>query len=261
MKKYSFYSWFWKNYARHSSKKRWKYLSVLLLCVLIPMFIVSWQAKSVAGNGFLKVTFDPPAEDKPQTSTGGASRSIGQCIQQAENSDLPLLALLPASNTGLTVASHPTVLAYLPQISAQKVLFSWKDENGHDHYQTILPVENRAGIVSLTLPQDAPPLEIGKNYQWALAIMCDNRLQPDSPIIQGQIKRVVLETALEDRLKSANSLESAALYGKAGIWYETIATLAALKSADSDNPQLKLNWQELLTSVGLEKIAETPLLE
>ncbi len=47
-------------------------------------------------------------------------------------------------------------------------------------------------------------------------------------MIQGQIQRVEMTPSLSDRLKNANPLETAALYGEAGIWYETVATLAQL---------------------------------
>ncbi len=222
--------------------------------------IAKENSNSVAATSF-KVTFNPPAEKRPKNSSGGASRSIGQCINQAENSALPLAPLLPAAAKGLSVASHPTVLAYLPRTSAQKVFFSWRDEQNNDHYQTILPLNNREGIISFTLPEDAPPLEVGKNYQWALALMCDGKLQPDSPVIQGQIQRVALEATMSDRLKNANALETAAIYGEAGIWYETVATLAELQTTQPNDSSLISNWQELLTSVGLEKIATTPLIK
>ncbi len=242
-----------------------KVQSLLIFLSLTTLIAPYWQSKAIAQENTnsgsatrFKVTFNPPAGDQPKTSIAGASRSIGQCINQAENSNLPLAPLLPVSAQGLTVASHPTVLAYLPQTSAKQVLFSWRDENNNDHYQTILPIDNQGGVISLTLPEDAPPLEVGKNYQWALAIMCDGRLQPDSPMIQGQIRRVALEATLSDRLKNANLLESAAIYGEAGIWYETVATLAKLKTAQPGDQNLASNWQDLLTSVGLEKISQVP---
>ena len=245
-----------------------KVQSLLIFLSLTTLIAPYWQSKAIAQDNTnsgsatrFKVTFNPPAGDQPKTSIAGASRSIGQCINQAQNSNLPLAPLLPASAQGLTVASHPTVLAYLPATSAQKVFFSWQDENNNDHYQTILPVENKAGIVSLTLPDEAPPLEVGKNYQWSLAIMCDGKLQPDSPIVQGAIQRVEIEPGLSTRLQHANTLETAAIYGEAGIWYETIATLATLQTTQPHNSSLTSNWQELLTSVGLEKVASTPLIK
>ena len=206
-----------------------------------------------------KVTFDPPAEDMPKSSMGGASRTISQCVNEAQNSALPFSALLPSSTQGLTAASHPTILAYLPETSAQKVFFSWRDEDNQDHYQAILPIEKKAGIISLSLSENAPPLEVGKNYQWALGIMCDGRLQPDSPMVQGQVKRVELESNIKNRLSGDISLENAAIYGENGLWYDTVATLAQLKTAQPNNENLASNWEELLTSVGLTEITEAPL--
>lgn len=229
------------------------------------LFIPYQQSKAIARENLdrtptnFKVTFDPPAEGMPMTSVGGGTRTSGQCIDRARNTDLPFSVLQPVSAMGLTVAAHPTVLVHLPETSAKKMFFSWRSEDNQDHYQTILPIKNISGIVSLAFPNDAPPLEVGKNYQWALGIMCDGRLQPDSPMIQGQIKRVSLDPSLQGRIESAGSLESAALYAKAGIWYETVATLAQLKAAQPNDRNLTTNWQDLLTSVGLEKIAEVPL--
>ncbi len=245
-----------------------QFLRLLLLFSAWGILIAPYgQGKAIAKENYVsasatsfKVTFNPPAEKRPKTSSGGASRSLGQCINQAENSALPLVPLLPAAAKGLTIASHPTVLAYLPKTSARQVFFSWSDEQNNSHYQTILPIGDREGIISLTLPEDAPPLEVGKNYQWALALMCDGRLQPDSPVIQGQIERVAIESTMSDRLKNANALETAAIYGEAGIWYETVATLAELQTTQPNDSSLTSNWQELLTSVGLEKIASTPLI-
>ena len=149
-----------------SNRSRFK--SLLTFCALTILITPYWPSKALAQENSapvaatkFKVTFNPPAGDYPKSIRAGASRSIGQCINQAENSDLPFSPLLPVSAQGLTVASHPKVLAYLPQTSAQQVFFSWRDENNEEHYQTILPLTNQGGVIGLTLPVDAPPLEVG----------------------------------------------------------------------------------------------------
>ncbi|WP_040897821.1 DUF928 domain-containing protein [Xenococcus sp. PCC 7305] len=238
-----------------------------LFAVLTILITPGWLIRAIAqensnpsSNPTFKVTFKPPTVDQPKTSKGAASRCIGQCNNenQAENSSLPLVPLIPASTKGLTVSSHPTVLVYFSSNSASLVLFSWRNEDSSDHYQTILPLNNQSGVISLTLPDDAPPLEVGKNYQWALAIIPNGKLKPDTPTIEGQIQRVALEATTRDRLQTANSLETVVIYGEAGIWYETVATLAKLRKAAPDDHNLASNWQNLLASVGLEKIAQIP---
>lgn len=237
-------------------------LTLAALSVILPNWqpAVAQENSRFSVNGF-KVTFNPPTADKPKRTIGGASRTIGECINQAEKSTLPFTPLLPDSTYGLTTAAYPTVLAYIPKTSANKVFFSWQDEDGNEHYQTILPMENKSGIVSLTLPETAPPLQVGKNYQWALALMCDGKLQPDSPVVRGEIRRVEMASSLSDRLQTANNLETAAIYGEAGIWYETASTMTQLVENRPNDAFLVANWRDLLSSVGLEQVALIPLDE
>ena len=249
--------------TKHDCHSRLKYLSkssiylLILGMVIAPLLPVKAIAQETKKQ--FKVTFEPPAEDMPKSSMGGASRTIGQCVNQTEDFNLPFSALLPASSQGLTARSYPTILAYLPETSAENLFFSWRDEDNQDHYQAILPIQNKAGIISLSLSENAPPLEVGKNYQWALGIMCDGRLQPDSPMVQGQVKRVELASNIKNRLDEDISLKNAALYGENGLWYDTVATLAQLKTAQPSNIELASNWSELLNSVGLTKVVEAPL--
>ena len=245
--------------------KLWGVKYLLTFCALTilinPYFTSQTIAEEISNSPAattFKVTFNPPLEDQPKTSQGAASRCIGECNNQITNPNLSLVPLIPASAKGLTVASHPTVLVYLPQTSAQKVLFSWRDENNNDHYQTTLTLNHQGGVVSLTLPEDAPPLEVGKNYRWGLAIIPEGKLKPDTPTIEGQIQRVALDSTICDRLENANLLETAVIYGEAGIWYETIATLAKLKTAAPNDQNLAANWEYLLTSVGVENLSQIP---
>lgn len=240
----------------------------LVYCLTWGIAIASWGNSQVLAGEIhdtpsnttqVKVTFEPPAEDMPRSSMGGASRTISQCLNETNDAAMPFSALLPASNGGLTVASHPTILAYLPKTSAPNVFFSWRDENGRDLYQAVLPIEQKAGIIDFRLPQDAPALEVGKNYQWALGIMCDGRLQPDSPMVQGQVKRVELAREAQNNLDKSISLKNAAEYGEQGLWYETVATLAQLKTEQPQDLQIASNWTELLNSVGLTDITKASL--
>lgn len=228
---------------------------------LVCSFYLPAQAQTnIASTQKIKVTFNPPGKKQPKNTTGAASRNLNQCGNRPLNS-VPFTPLLADGVLGLTVASHPTVLAYLPESSARKVFLSWQDENNENIYQAIIPINGKAGIYRLTLDQKAPALQIGKTYSWTLAMMCDNKLKPDSPIVQGQIERVELKSDLVQKLQNVSPLEKASLYGQAGIWYEAVATLAQLKTANVNERDLGLSWKEFLTSVGLEKLVEMPLIE
>jgi hypothetical protein len=51
-----------------------------------------------------------------------------------------------------------------------------------------------------------------------------------------------------------------AVYAQAGIWHETLTSLADLYRKAPNNSQVVTNWRDLLTSVGLDKIAREPLI-
>ena len=206
-----------------------------------------------------RVTFDPPGNGKPQETAGGASRGT-QCAQEQATLGGCVTLLLPTTLEGLTAAERPTFFAYLPETSAKQVFFSLVDENKNTQYQTKIDLKAGGGIVSFQLPADAPVLQVGKNYQWSMIVIGPQGLRPDSPAVQGSVRRVELNPTLKAQLEMATPLERAALYGKQGIWFDTLASLAEVRRSQPSDASLTANWQELLTSVGLDAIAAKPLL-
>jgi hypothetical protein len=204
---------------------------------------------------------NPPGDPTPTNTVGGGTRSGGACPQDSAPLAPSVTPLMPATRRGLTVAKHPTFFVYVPQTSAQKALFVLKDDKEDYYYQKIVSIPRTAGIVSFKLPSDAPAIEIGKSYQWFFIMICGERIRPDSPTVEGRIERIEPNPSLSRQLNTLLPLERAALYGKDGIWYDTLTTLAKLRRSQPNNVTLAANWQDLLTSVGLEAIATKPLLE
>ncbi|MGA7938076.1 MAG: DUF928 domain-containing protein [Kovacikia sp.] len=205
------------------------------------------------------VPFNPPKGGAPK-GRGGASRGDMTCSANPAQFIQRFMPLTPAnSNYGLTVAQRPTLFAYVPPTSAQKVFFSLKEENGRVHYQAMLPIGNNGGILRIELPESVPPLMLGKRYQWGVAVACDGRLRPDSPFVSSWIQRVEPASKLVEQASQKPSIEQATMYGTNGIWYDTLATLANLRRQQPDNPTLRSTWSDLLSSVGLKEIAAEPL--
>ncbi|MFB2839698.1 DUF928 domain-containing protein [Floridanema evergladense] len=217
------------------------------------------QSQAVQSSVKPQVSFDPPGSGKPDDSAGGASRG-GGCPQEVISTGGCVIPLIPSNREGLTTTGHPTFFIYLPQNSAQEVFFSLVDENNKNIYQTKIPLTGKSGIIQFTLPENAPALEIGKNYQWAFVAIRQQGLRPDSPGIQGRIRRIETDSILMTQLQNITPLERAALYGKKGIWYETLASLAEARKLQPTDADLVSQWEQLLKSVGLEAIASQPLL-
>lgn len=243
-------------------------LSLSLGIIIVPSFLTKVraqseavsQSQSIVGTSIARITFEPPGEGKPDDTAGGASRGDG-CPQEILAVGRCVTPLMPAIKNSLTVAEHPTFFVYVPQTSAREIFFGLVDENNNSHYQIKIPIESKSGILSFKLPDNAPPLEIGKNYRWTFIIVGDQGLRPDSPGVRGEIRRISPNAELMSQLQNQPLLERAALYGKNGIWYDMVASLAEARREEPGNATLVSTWQELLNSAGLEAIATKPFLK
>jgi Domain of Unknown Function (DUF928) len=201
--------------------------------------------------------FTPPADNSaPRRAAGGASRG------NAEASTLALMAIVgltPQSFYGTTVSEQPTILVYLPDSTAQEVIFSLKDEANRLHYSITAPVSG-AGVYAFQIPANAVTLELGKNYHWLAALEFNHELTPGSPYVDGWIKRIEASSQLSGTLAQGDLLKDAAALGAAGVWYDSVAKLASLRNAQPQSEAIAHHWRELLSSVGLQDLSTAPLV-
>jgi hypothetical protein len=201
----------------------------------------------------------PKGLGAPKYVRGGLVR--GSC---PENSCL--IALMPGSRFNLdhfpaTLAAHPTFFFSMPQPEgyAAFILDRINDDgiSATRFYKKKFWLESASsGIVNFTLPEDAPPLEIGRSYSWKLQV---DYLGGGSETVSGFVHRVEPEPGLLSQLKRSQPLERPAIYAKAGLWFETVTTLAGLRCTQPDRPEPVDEWVELLSSVKLNAIAKLPL--
>jgi hypothetical protein len=201
----------------------------------------------------------PPPPKNPEETTGGGTRDGGRCPQDPITSDQPLTVLSPVTEPGLTVAERPTFLVYVPQTTAQTAEFSLLDQNNKGIYQTTFALINTPGIVSFNLPPNAPPLEIGKDYTWSFAMICNPKNRLQDQFVRGRIRRTELDSALMSQIEKAAPKERVSLYRTADVWYEALFTLFELQRSQPDDPSMSAAWKELLNSGGLNSIAAQPL--
>lgn len=251
--------------ARKKSLLSWAVVSLVLSMqiALVPRAIAGTEEPSEReplGQLVASVTFEPPdSNELLDDSEGGASRDSGYCPQDGASYDRLVTPLMPANNVGLTVEERPTLFVYVPKTVATQAYLTVKDKNEDYYYQTTVVIPEKAGIVGIPLPDEAPALEIGRNYQWTFLVACENPPRPDSPRVSGWIQRVKPDSDLIGSLGREASLEGAKQYGAKGLWYDTLATLMELQRS---HPEEYVEvWQEFLTSVGLEMIASEPILD
>ncbi|MBW4507194.1 MAG: DUF928 domain-containing protein [Scytonematopsis contorta HA4267-MV1] len=201
--------------------------------------------------------FTPATQNTtPIRTTGGASRSNLPTAADAAT----LIAVLPQSYYGTTVSERPTIMVHIPASNAKESVFSIKDEAGKMHYSMTIPVAEKSGVIAIKLPSSAPPLTVGKNYQWFLALKTDGKLSPSTPYVDGWIQRIQPNTEVATAMQQQDALKRVAAFGKHGVWYDCVATLFTLHIEQPNNPIIIKQWQELLASVSLKEIATAPLV-
>jgi Domain of Unknown Function (DUF928) len=199
----------------------------------------------------------PPPAPNPGTTTPGGRRDRGACPQDRESPNPVLTALSPTNGTGLTLAKHPTMLVYVPRTQAQSAEFSLSNAAGGKVYRTTLPLTDTPGIIRLSLPATAPPLEVGKDYVWLFAVICHPQNRFHDRFVTGEIRRVELAPAQMQTIQQATGdrLTLYRQYRSANLWYDALITLFELRHDQSHHPKLTAVWQEFLQSAGLPELA------
>lgn len=256
-KKRQFKSWFERGNMQNLWAARTKLYHLSTVWLLSASCVVG-STPAVA------VTFSNPDDlsGAPPTDTnGGATRQIpDQCVTTSSSA----VSITPTSSDrqpAFTVAAHPTFFVYVPPTTAATATFSLQDTKREIHYQAPIALPKTGGILSVELPQSAPPLEIGKTYKWYVEIHCSSAFDPDNPIVESAIQRTTPSEDLTQQLRhSQTPIEQASAYSQSYIWYETLGTLAKARKISPEDEILAQNWEELLTSIGLGSLSSQPLL-
>ena len=232
----------------------------LVLTTSFSQSVLANNEKSTGSSQQQKIVFRLPTPPSGKgipdgRLRGGGSRSSCQNYQN-------LTALVPANNQvvwGKTTATHPEFLFYLPQGSTIEFVLQDEANNNVSQINRQISPDNQ-GIVSISIPHTVAPLENNKIYKWTLILFCqDNQLGP-FVYVQGSIEKVALETKTQTQLQTVDNTEKAVIYAREGIWYETIALLAQLRSENPNDEQINSMWSELLEQVNLTEMSSQPML-
>jgi hypothetical protein len=205
----------------------------------------------------------PPDIGEPGKRAEAGSRGCGQDTMKKPltSSQKRLIALVPVYPKSelvfaATIAEHPSFWFYVPYSSSFAYgEFVLEDEaQNQTIYKTSLT--GTPGVVNLSLPSKAAPLEIGKRYRWYFNIYCkkDNQIIAD---VEGYVRREQLNSALKTQLEKATPSQRVALYGTNGIWYEALSAASELRRTNGQDT----SWAALLQTVGLNDFATEPKVE
>ncbi|MBO3457343.1 DUF928 domain-containing protein [Aetokthonos hydrillicola Thurmond2011] len=242
-------------------KYYWQKTFVYIFALVLTGLSVSLPLTSVQPSTLVKTTlqsnnvgniFDkirrfvfPPAYLARGAPTGrrkGAASRKG-CPQTV----LDLTALVPQNSWGLTFAEQPTFWFYISSLpeGSRNVEFVLQDENGsRQQYHTRFTLPATPGIISLNLSSNQPyNLQIDHRYHWYLQVYCDPQNPSTYVFVDGSVQRVA------QNAHNANT-----------IWYDLLTNSGNRLRASPQDPERRETWVTLLKDVGLEKLAQAPLL-
>ena len=188
-----------------------------------------------------------------------------QSATRCGGSPIPLTALIPQSNVGITVAQYPTFFFYIPNVNlegvtAELILVNNEEEEA---YKKTVQLKSPDRIISIDFSDSPslPPLEVGKSYQWVFNAIVDEEDRSGDPYVTGWIKRVSLDSKLQHKLETALPQEKPAIYASNGFWYDALTSLAKLRCSYPNNPTFSSDWESLLQQVELSTISTKPLAQ
>lgn len=245
-----------------------KLLKKLITATVLSLsWLISCTALQARVTSLFKV---PPNLTAPGRRVAGGSRTMENCFSGNKH----LTALVPQSHIMLTTVENPVFYFYIPKTSASTLELVVRDQTQTLVKQSYKP-SAQAGVVGIPLPRKS--LEVGKEYHWVLSVICHPEARSNDKVVEGGIKRIQPDPQLVKNLEKATPEQRVFLYAQAGIWQNTLMTLANLLAADPNNPKLNDDWQTLLTGDGVrldkdditkdsaavvsEPLLQTPLME
>lgn len=228
---------------------------------LLPQYTIAGSAlpssiASITSNSAAKwtqpssqVIADPPQPPRTDTPDGqrtpGGTR--GECKQTDKQTDKVLTALVPKNAKGLTTAEYPVFWFYIPDTpeGIHSIEFSLHDRNEKTTlYRTSLQLTKTAGVIGIPLPPSPEhALKVNENYHWRFIVNCDPKQTSENVLeLNGWVTRVQPSPNPEV------------------IWYDELTNLAKRYLSEPQNPEVKNAWTKLLKSVGLEGLAQAPLV-
>lgn len=156
----------------------------------------------------------PPVDRTSSGSTTGGVR--GQCSRR---SSLPLLALAPSGAEQTYATSRPTLAWFVPEEADYNLVFQLFQSDAAEPLYDV-EMTSHPGIMSWTLPADAPELTTGETYRWRVILICN----PNRPSLS-VVDEAEFVVALPP-VTTANSSDSAAYVNQmvaAGFWYDALA--------------------------------------
>ncbi|NET49709.1 MAG: DUF928 domain-containing protein [Merismopedia sp. SIO2A8] len=162
-----------------------------------------------------------------------------------------------------TLTAHPIVFLRMPSLPGGTVDFTVQNEAGTEQlYEATFELTTQEeGIVGIQIPETALPLEVGQIYAWQVMVT-SSCPQPEYNFrlhTGSWIERVAADEGMAT-IEQVEMRDRLPLYAEAGLWIDTLSTLAQLRWQYPNDADLNESWTSLMESVDLSEFATKPIL-
>lgn len=203
-----------------------------------------------------QVTYVPPFRGIPGKRITGATRGA----EPESNSQRLRVYTLAPDGVALTMQEQPTLYWYASRaVPAGAELELSEDSTGETVLTSKLPGPIAAGIHAVSLAGTTARLKTGETYTWTVTAIVSSTDPMKNEVASSQIERTS-GVKLNGTPAGADANTAAAIYAKAGLWYEALDALSRGLQAAPTNKLLLRSRASLLTQVGLSAVAASDSL-
>jgi len=206
-------------------------------------------AGAPAGQAEAAPVYRAPSRGTPGGRIGGAARGT---IQAA--APLPTIELAaPADHTGLTANPSPTLYYYVSHpVPWPMQLTISAPLRAKPVLEASIPSALAPGIYAASLAERGVRLEPGVVYTWSVSIVIDPHAWSRNIVASATISHVPPDPEVAAIAASSDRLRQPARFAGAGLWYDAVASAAAVEAIDRHAA-----LDRLLDQVGLTEIAQS----
>lgn len=203
----------------------------------------------------------------PERLVSGGTRSpLGEsCISDPQSPQLT--SVFPENDLGYTTDRFPAFQWYMPGNSASHVEFNLYEVVSESEaiyqlvYQTAFIPSSAAGIATLQLSPATglAPLSADTYYYWSVDVYCPDEATAVMTT-DGFVEFLEPGSLLAESLAENDGVERAAIAAENSLWFDATRALTEHLQTQPNDPEAMASWVTLLESIGLNNIADAPLL-
>ena len=201
----------------------------------------SKQAADVPGTIGTETTSTRIFQPRRQAPSNAPATATGSCLDDAGNTP-GLIGLAPQFEMGVTVATRPEFIRYLPASAlafpVEFRLLTLTDSGAFTLIHWDTEFEYAAGFMSYQMPERLPALEPDRRYYWQVIVKCNPSRPSQSLVTTAQFEVVSPSPALNQALALADTNAALArVYASDGLWYDAFSLV--LQGETPEEQQLR----------------------